>query len=252
MATEDNGNTSLGDISFGDILAAFAVGIGGSVLKPIRPRPGPASERWGVGVGEAAASLPWMPGPVRGLARQLNQFGSVVVSPGGIEYDGDEVAWSKVSEIRTRRLVGYLATDAITKQVNRLPLWRFPGRARVLNAVSQAALTAVAVAADLRLDRGVFTLCVPAEVQYRGLVRTKQMSAGMPAALVLADPAVRDLVESTAKAHGIPVRMADHDALEVAAQRAAAIRSVVTGIGALVGVMGRSTAKSPAGSTALS
>jgi hypothetical protein len=83
-------------------------------------------------------------------------------------------------------------------------------------------------------------------------VRTKQMSAGMPAALVLADPAVRDLVESTAKAHGIPVRMADHDALEVAAQRAAAIRSVVTGIGALVGVMGRSTAKSPAGSTALS
>jgi hypothetical protein len=51
---------------------------------------------------------------------------------------------------------------------------------------------------------------------------------------VLADPAVRDCVEATAKAHNVPVLMADDDALEVAAQRAAVIRSVIGNLGALV------------------
>ena len=206
------------------------------VQGPVRPEPGPATRRWGVGVGEVAASVPKMPGLVREIARQLNQFGSVVVSPGGIEYDGDEVAWSKVTEIRARRLVGYLVTDGITKQVDRFPLWRFPGRGLVLNGLTYAALTAVAVAADLKLDSGVFTVYIPAEVHYRGLLRAKDIQPGVPAALVLADPAVRDMVEETAKVHGIPVVLAEDDALEVAARRAAAIRSFVSGIGAMLGV----------------
>ena len=219
-----------------DVAAALAVGIGDAVLRPVRPEPGPATQRWGVGVGEVAASVPRMPGPVRGLARQLNQFGSVVVSPGGIEYDGDEVAWSKVTEIRARRLVGYLVTDGISRGVDRFPLWRFPGRELVLNGLTHAALTAVAVAADLKLDSGVFTVYIPAEVHYRGLLRTKDIQPGVPAALVLADPAVRDMVEATAQAHGIPVVLAEDDALEVAAQRAAAIRSFVGGIGSVLGM----------------
>lgn len=220
-----------------DVATALAVGIGQAVIKPIRPAPGPATDRWGVGVGEVAAGLPKMPGLLRGVARQLNQFGSVVVSPGGIEFDGDEVAWSRVTDIRTRRLVGYLFTDAITKQVDRLPVWWFPGRGLVLSGLTHAALTGVALAADLQLDRGVFTLYIPAEVNYRGLVRQKDMSPGIPAALVLADPAVRDCVEATAQAHGIPVLPADDDALERAAQRAALIRYGIGQIGALVGVV---------------
>lgn len=212
----------------------MAVGIGQAVLKPVRPKPGPATARWGVGVGEVAASLPKLPGLVREIARQLNQFGSVVVSPGGIEYDGDEVAWSKVSEIRTRRLVGYLVTDAITKQVDRLPVWWFPGRGLVLSGLTHAALTAVAVVADLRLDSGVFTVYIPADVKSKGLFRTADMSPGIPAALVLADPAVRDFVEATAQAHGIPILPADDDALEQAARRAAMIRYGIGQLGAIV------------------
>ena len=210
-----------------DVATALAVGVAQTVLKPVRPDPGPATERWGVGVGEFVAGLPRMPGLVRGLVRQLNQFGSVVVSPAFIEYDGDEVPWSRVTEIQTRRLVGYLLTDAITNQIDRLPIWWFPGRGLVLTGLTHTALTAVAVAADLQLDRGVFTLYIPAEVQSKGLIRRKQMSPGLPGALVLADPAVRDMIESTAHAHGIPVRQADNDALELAAQRAAVIRSAV-------------------------
>jgi hypothetical protein len=216
------------------VVTALAVGVGDALIKGFRPEPGPATERWGVGVGEIAASLPTMPAPVRGIARKLNTFGSVVISPGGIEFDGDEVTWSKVTEIRARRLVGYLLTDAVTKQVDRLPIWWFPGRSLVLRTVTNTALTAVALAADLHLDRGVFTVYIPADVRSAGLLRSKQISPGLPAALVLADPAVRDCVEASAQAHGIPVLMADDDALEVAAQRAAAIRSVIGTLGALV------------------
>lgn len=219
-----------------DIATALAVGTVSAVIKPVRPDPGPATERWGIGVGEAAAGLLNLPGPVRGLARQLNQFGSVVVSPDGIEFDGDEVDWSRVTEIRTRRLVGYLVTDAVTERVNRLPMWRFPGRGLLLSGLSHTALTVIAVVADLKLDRGVFTLYIPADVKFKGLIRSKQMSPGVPAALVLADPAVRDCVEATAAAHGVPVRQADDDALEAAAERAAVIRSVA--VQAVAGLSG--------------
>lgn len=234
-------------VSIGNVAAAFAVGIGNAVLAPIRPEPGPATARWGVGVGEMAANLPMMPGVVRGLARHLNRFGSVVISPRGIEFDGEDADWSKVTEIRTRRLVGYLLTDAVTTGVDRLPLWWFPGRGLVLRGLTHTALTAVAVVADLRLDSGIFTVYLPAEVRSKGLLRSTQMSPGIPAALVLADPAVRDLIEATARAHGIPVRPADDDALEAAAQRAAVIRSAVVTAVAMVGALaGQAGTKSSA------
>ena len=222
--------------------ALAAIGLGDLVVEQLRPPAGAATDRWGVGVGEFAANLPRLPGLLRGLARRLNQFGSVVVSPVGIGFDGDEVDWSRVTDVRTHRLVGYLLTDAIGKQVGRLPLWWFPGRGLVLSGLTHAALTAVAVVAYGRLDSGVFTLRIPAEVWSKGLVRNKQMSPGLPAALVLADPAVRDHVTATARAHGIPVRPSDEDALAAAEARAAAIRSAVgkavTLVGGLVGQAG--------------
>ena len=218
------------------MVTALAVGVGDAVIKGFRPEPGPATERWGVGVGEVAASLPKLPDPVRAIARTLNRFGSVVISPGGIEFDGDDVAWTEVTEIRVRRLVGYLLTDAVTTGVDRLPIWWFPGRRLVLRTVTHTALTVVALAADLHLDRGVFTLYIPADVRSRGLLRSKQISPGLPAALVLADPAVRDCLEATAQAHGVPVLMADDDALERAAQRALEIRSAIGTLAALVNV----------------
>lgn len=220
-------------------VTALAVGVGQAVIAPVRPSPGPVTERWGVGVGEVAARMPRLPGLVRGIARRLNRFGSVVISPDGIEFDGKEVAWSKVTEIRTRRLLGYLFTDAITKQVDRLPVWWFPGRALVLSGLTHTALTGVALAADLQLDRGIFTVYLPAEVHATGVFRSRQIHPGVPAALVLADPAIRDCVEATALAHGIPVVPDPDDALEAAAQRAAVIRAAVEMVmgmaGALVG-----------------
>lgn len=50
-------------VSIGHVAAALAVGIGNAVLTPVRPQPGPATQRWGLGVGEAVAGK--VPGPLR-------------------------------------------------------------------------------------------------------------------------------------------------------------------------------------------
>jgi len=77
-------------------VALAAIGLGDLVVEQLRPPAGAATDRWGVGVGEFAANLPRLPGLLRGFARQLNRFGSVVISPVGIGFDGDEVDWSRV------------------------------------------------------------------------------------------------------------------------------------------------------------
>ncbi len=199
-------------------VTALAVGVGQAVIRPVRPSPVRSPN---AGPSASVKSPPECPScPVWSAEsrRQLNRFGSVVISPDGIEFDGDEVAWSKVTEIRTRRLLGYLFTDAITKQVDRLPLWWFPGRTLVLSGLTHTALTGVALAADLQLDRGIFTVYLPAEVHSTGVFRSQQIRPGVPASLVLADPAVRDCVEATARAHGISVVPDPDDALEAAAR----------------------------------
>jgi len=202
-----------------------ATKIGDGLLEPLRPAPGPVVGRWAVGVGEVAAGLPRLPSVLRDLARQLNQFGAVVISEAEIGYDGDEVAWPTVSEIRTHHLAGYLFTGAVGKQVQRLPLWWFPGRGLVLGALTHAALTAVVVVADGYVGGGVFEVRIPAEVRHQGLVRAKTMTPGVLAAVVLADPGVRECVATTAETQGIAIRAADDDALDAAEHRAVAIRS---------------------------
>ena len=76
------------------------------------------------------------------------------------------------------------------------------------------------------------------------------MPATPEAALVLADPAVRDFVEATAHAHGIPLLPADDDALVQAARRAAVIHAAVGAVGAALrgqaGLPGQAGTKSSA------
>ncbi|MCB0931588.1 MAG: hypothetical protein KDB71_06775 [Mycobacterium sp.] len=212
-------------IELGGTLGQSMVQLGDAALEPVRPQDGPATQRWGLGVGELAADIPVVPDLLRPIVRRLNRFGSVVISPKGVEYDGDEVDWTAVTEIRTHRLVGYLLTGAIDKQASRLPMGWLPGRALVIDALTNVALTAVAVAADGRLSDGVFAARIPADVYWKKLLRSKRMSPSVPAALILADPAVAECVTSTARAHGVVVHPAADDAVDAAERRAAAIRA---------------------------
>ncbi|TRW88407.1 hypothetical protein FK535_04230 [Mycolicibacterium sp. 018/SC-01/001] len=191
-----------------------------ALLPGVPPPPaGPASQRWGLGIGDALAAVSRLPDPLQGVLRLLNHFGGLAVSADDVEFDGDSVDWSDVVDIETHSLVGYLLTDALQAQVNRLPVPRFPFRRRVLGLASDAVLTAAVAAAGRPLS-SLLDVRVPTEVNYRGRLRHRTLSAGVLATILLAHPAVRAAVVDTASAHGVPVRRADDDAIDAAERRA--------------------------------
>ena len=167
------------------------------------------------------------PDKLRGLARKLNHFGGVAISEESVEFDGDDVKWSDDTEIRTRSLIEYLFTGGIDKQADKLPLPWFPGRGMLINAISRAALTLLLAAAKQQLEGTPLEIRIPAEVHYCGMLHTRELSPGMLAAVILADPAVRQCFEATAQAHGVKICPADDDVMEDADERAEQIKSML-------------------------
>lgn len=198
-----------------------------ALLNRLRPRTCPAEERWSLSIGDAVADAVGAPEPLRRIVRLLNHFGGIAVSAQAVEFDGDDVDWADVTDIRTRNLVGYLLSDAIDKQVGKLPLPRFPGRGLLLDAAGAAVLTALVAVARQQIEEGPLDVRIPAEVHYRGLLRGKELSPGVLAALVLTDPAVRQCLQETARAHGVEVRPSDDDPVDAAARRADRIKSAI-------------------------
>ena len=198
-----------------------------SLLESRRPDPGPVVGRWALGIGDMVADHPLTPDKLSGLVRKLNHFGGVAISEEGVEFDGDRVKWVDVTEIRTRSLVEYLFSGGVDKQIDKLPLPWFPFRRKVIEAVSRAALTLLLAAAKQQLEGGALDIRIPAEVGYHGMLRTRELSPGMLAAAVLADPAVRQCFEATAQAHGVEIRPANDDVMEDAEERAEQIRSML-------------------------
>lgn len=198
-----------------------------SLLKSRRPDPGPVVGRWALGIGDMIAGHSLTPDKLRGLARKLNHFGGVAISEEGVEFDGDDVQWSDVTEIRTRSLIEYLFTGGVDKQADKLPLPWFPGRGLLINAISRAALTLLLAAAKQQLEGGALEIRIPAEVHYHGMLRSRELSPSMLAAVVLADPAVRQCFEATAQTHGITITAAEDDVMEDADHRAEQIKSML-------------------------
>jgi hypothetical protein len=198
-----------------------------SLLESRRPDPGPVVGRWAFGIGDMVADHPLTPDKLRWLARKLNHFGGLAISEEGVEFDGDDVKWSDVTEIRTRSLVEYLFTGGVDKQVDKLPLPWFPFRRNVIEAISRASLTLLLAAAKQQLEGGALEIRIPAEVHYRGLLGSRDLSPGMLAAVVLADPVVRQCFEATAKAHSVEILPADDDVMEDAEHRAEQIKSML-------------------------
>ena len=174
------------------------------------------------------------PDKLRGLARKMNHFGGVAISEESVEFDGDDVSWSDITEIRTRSLIEYMFTGGIDRQADKLPLPWFPGRGMLINAISRAALTLLLAAAKQELEGGALEIRIPAEVHYHGLLRARELSPGMLAAVILADPAVRGCVESTAHAHGITIVPAEDDVMEDADERAEQIKSMMASVQAKI------------------
>jgi hypothetical protein len=201
-----------------------------SLLESRRPEPGPVVGRWALGIGDMVADHPLTPDKLHWLARKLNHFGGVAISDEGVEFDGDDVKWADITEIRTRSLVEYLFTGGVDRQADKLPLPWFPFRRKVIGAISRAALTLLLAAAKQQLEGGALEIRIPAEVHYPGLLGTRELAPGMLAAVVLADPAVRQCFEATALAHGVTLAAADDDVMEDADHRAAQIKSMLASI----------------------
>jgi hypothetical protein len=146
-----------------------------SLLESRRPDPAPVVGRWALGIGDMVADHPLTPDKLRGLARKLNHFGGVAISEESVEFDGDDVKWLDITEIRTRSLVEYLFSGGVDKQADKLPLPWFPFRGEVIEAVSRAVLTLLLAAAKQQLA-GALEIRIPAEVRHRGLLGTRELS----------------------------------------------------------------------------
>ncbi|GAB1513727.1 hypothetical protein [Actinophytocola sp. KF-1] len=198
------------------------------LLAKRRPPAGPIPGDWSIGVGDLLAEHPKVPKRVRGLIVKLNRFGGVAYSPREVAFDGDDVEWGKVTEVRTRHIVDYLVGDAVQQQVENLPVPWFPGRKRLLDALGQALLTITIATAKDQLEKFELDLRIPAEIAYKASFgRTKELSAGVVSALVLADPAVNRSLVATAQARGITVTAGGDELLANADERAEKIREKV-------------------------
>jgi hypothetical protein len=196
-----------------------------ALLKRMRPPPGPITQRWALGIGDIVADTARLPKRLRGAVRFLNRFGGLAVSPETLEFDGDDVKWSKMTEIDTRNLVEYLLSGAVEKQVDRLPVPWFPGRARLLGLASAAVLTLLMATARQQIEDHA-DVRIPAEVHYRGLIRRdKVLSPGVLSTLILADPRVSESVIATAEANGVTVRKRDDDPMDAAGERAEQLKA---------------------------
>jgi hypothetical protein len=205
-----------------------------SLLERRRPEPGPVVGRWALGIGDLVADHPLTPDKLHWLARKLNHFGGVAISEDGVEFDGDDVKWSDVTEIRTRSLIEYLFTGGVDKQADKLPLPWFPFRGTVIQAISRAALTLLLAAAKQQLEGGALEIRIPAEVRYHGLLGTRELSPGILGAVVLADPVVRQCFEATAQAHGVEILAAEDDVMDDADHRAEQIKSLLATVQAKI------------------
>jgi hypothetical protein len=197
-----------------------------SLLAARRPPPGPITQPWELGVGDLLAEHPKVPDRLRGVVRKLDRFGGVAVNPEQVGFDGDEIDWDQVTEVRMRHVVDFLYADAALDQLKSLPLPWFPGRKRLAMALGEATLTLAMVTLEDQLTKVDADLRVPAEIEYRGALRMRRtMSPGVIATLVLLDPAVKGCIVATAEARGIPVRATGDEMLEDATRRAEVVKA---------------------------
>jgi hypothetical protein len=169
----------------------------------------PATEPWSISVAALVGYSHDVPGPARKALGLLNRFGSIRLSPLSVGFDGEDVSWAEVIEVRTASLFDLVTTTAIEHEVERLRklLPPVPGRKWVVGRVLATIQTLIHRAVR-RDEGGEMPRGIAAELVYRGRFgRQNSLSPGLAATLVLgALPAVNDSLLATAESQGVPVR----------------------------------------------
>jgi hypothetical protein len=179
-------------------------------LTSIAPPAVPVAEPWVLSVGALLGRHPRTPQLVHKALGLLDGFGAVHLSPEAVGFDGEEIPWEKLLEVRTRNAFEVMTTQALEQEVDRIRqfLPPVPGRKWLVTRAAEALATVVLAALENgSFDRPLDQIEVPVEIAYKGLLgRQRVMTGGLfaVAGLVVVGRAAESL-DATAREHGIPV-----------------------------------------------
>lgn len=192
-----------------------------TALTSVPPPAVPVAEPWVLSVGALLGRHPRTPQLVHRALGLLDGFGAVHLGQESVGFDGEEIPWEKLVEIRTRNAFEVMTTQALEQEVDRIRqlLPPVPGRKWLVTRAAEALATVVLAALEHgSFDRPLDRIEVPVEIAYKGLLgRQRVLTGGLfaVAGLVVVGQAAESLV-ATARQHGLPVvpgrPLADSDA----------------------------------------
>ena len=166
----------------------------------------PAVEPWSLSLAELVGSSEVVPGPAIKVLSLLDSFGCIRVGPTGLGFDGTDVPWGDVREVRVAQLFELLTRTALEKEVERLRrlLPPVPGRKWV---VGRALAMFQALVGRAWATSGSGSATAVCTVRYRSRFgRERELHPGIVAVLVLAAlPQVNESLIATARSHGVSV-----------------------------------------------
>jgi hypothetical protein len=179
----------------------------------------PLLESWDIGLGQILSGHPGLPENLRGAVGHLDRLGRLRISPDAISFDGDQVRWERVDEIRFGPVLDVITSAALQHEARRLTslLPPVPGRKwLVQQALGSLVALCLAAAGPVIDDPGTdgepddgAAPGIPVSVTYRGLARRKELTPGVFAALVAAStPSISEAIAAIARERGIRVTVA--------------------------------------------
>ena len=194
----------------------------------------PLHGQWSVGLGRILGGHPSVPDGARGALALLDRFGHLRISPEGIGFDGDEVDWKDIDEIRFGPVVDVVTSGALEHEVRRITslLPPLPGRSWLIRQAIDLLIALCMAATGAGVDDEDSQSQVPVAVVYRKRMRKRDMPPGLFVALVAASTSgVSETIKSMAGDHGITVTAAPPSRSR---RQAVVLRQVAGGVSAFM------------------
>lgn len=239
-------------VSRGQELAKAAgwMGEGGASLAPAAewaravvetyPQPRlPLEQDWEVSTATLMGRVPNVPRVAVRLLRLLNRFAAIRLGVDEVGFDGERIAWSQVTEVRTHRLAEVFGGSLLEAEIERLSarLPPVPGRTWVVARIAELMLTLVHLSAgspavDAPEESGDDPR-IAVEIIHNGHLRKEMRhQAGLCSALLLAAmPEANSALTSLAEERGIAVVPSQvKSAWQTAGERGEALRTRMAAI----------------------
>lgn len=151
------------------------------LLAGIEPPTEPLTSVWEISAVGLVRRIHDVPSIASKALGQIDRLGAVRIGPDALGFDRDDVAWHKITVVRTRRMTEVLTDTALEREVERLRkmLPPVPGRRWVLEKLAGALGDLSRMALD-RAGSEALTRNVVSEVEYRGaLGRNRTLAGGL-------------------------------------------------------------------------